>query len=87
MKFLKENYLFILLIIFLFIIDRFSKTKILSILKNQDFIFINDYLNLNLIFNTGIGFGLLSLNAGIYYNLLSILIYNHHCLILFHDQI
>ena len=75
MKFLKENYLFILLIIFLFIIDRFSKTKILSILKNQDFIFINDYLNLNLIFNTGIGFGLLSLNAGIYYNLLSILIF------------
>ena len=62
MKFLKENYLFILLIIFLFIIDRFSKTKILSILENQDFIFINDYLNLNLIFNTGIGFGLLSMN-------------------------
>ena len=74
MKLLKENYLFILLIIFLFIIDRFSKTKILSILENQDFIFINDYLNLNLIFNTGIGFGLLSLNAGIFYNLLSILI-------------
>ena len=32
-------------------------------------------MNLNLVFNTGIGFGLFSLNTGIYYNMLSILIF------------
>ena len=61
MKLIKENYLFIILIIFIFTIDRFSKIKILNILENQNFLFVNDYLNLNLIFNTGIGFGLFSL--------------------------
>tara|TARA_B100001057_G_scaffold458938_1_gene508666 strand:+ start:136 stop:534 length:399 start_codon:yes stop_codon:yes gene_type:complete len=47
----------------------------LSLLENEKYIFINNYLNLNLVFNTGIGFGFLSLNAGIYYNILSILIF------------
>ena len=36
---------------------------------------INNYLNLNLVFNTGIGFGLFSLNTGVYYNMLSMLIF------------
>ena len=75
MKLIKENYLFIILIIFIFTIDRFSKIKILNILENQNFLFVNDYLNFNLIFNTGIGFGLFSLSTGIYYNLLSLLIF------------
>ena len=47
----------------------------MSLLENEKYIFINNYLNLNLVFNTGIGFGFLSLNAGIYYNILSILIF------------
>ena len=55
--------------------DRYSKNLILNILENEKYLFINDYLNLNLVFNTGIGFGLFSLNAGIYYNMLSVLIY------------
>lgn len=55
--------------------DRYSKNLILNFLENEKYLFINNYLNLNLVFNTGIGFGLFSLNAGIYYNLLSFLIF------------
>ena len=55
--------------------DRYSKNLILNLLENEKYLFINNYLNLNLVFNTGIGFGLLSLNAGIYYNMLSVLIF------------
>ena len=47
----------------------------MELLENEKYIFINNYLNLNLVFNTGIGFGLFSLNDGIYYNILSILIF------------
>ena len=55
--------------------DRYSKNLILNFLENEKYLFINNYLNLNLVFNTGIGFGLLSLNAGIYYDMLSVLIF------------
>ncbi len=55
--------------------DRYSKNLILNLLENEKYLFINNYLNLNLVFNTGIGFGLFSLNTGIYYNMLSVLIF------------
>lgn len=74
-KILKRENIYLLIIIFIiFFLDRYSKNLILELLENDKYIFINDYLNLNLVFNTGIGFGLLSLNEGIYYNILSILI-------------
>ena len=75
MKFIKENYLFLLLIITLFLLDRFVKIEILKILENKNYLIINDYLNLDLVFNTGIGFGLLSLEKEIYYNFLSLFIF------------
>ena len=64
-----------LLISIIFFLDRYSKNLILNLLENEKYLFINNYLNLNLVFNTGIGFGLFSLNAGIYYNMLSVLIF------------
>ena len=64
-----------LLILTIFFLDRYSKNLILNLLENEKYLFINNYLNFNLVFNTGIGFGLFSLNAGIYYNILSILIF------------
>ena len=64
-----------LLILTIFFLDRYSKNLILNLLENEKYLFINNYLNFNLVFNTGIGFGLFSLNAGIYYNMLSILIF------------
>tara|TARA_Y100000768_G_C23685700_1_gene544414 strand:- start:14 stop:487 length:474 start_codon:yes stop_codon:yes gene_type:complete len=75
MKLIKENYSFLLLIIILFSLDRFVKIEILKILEDKNYLFINNYLNLNLVFNTGIGFGLLSLEKEIYYNFLSIFIF------------
>ena len=38
-------------------------------------IFVNDYLNFDLVWNTGIGFGLVSLDANIYYHIISFLIF------------
>ena len=73
--FKRENIYFFSFILIIFFLDRFSKNLILNILENEKYLFVNNYLNLNLVFNTGIGFGLFSLNAGIYYNLLSILIF------------
>jgi len=73
--FKKENIYFLFFIFIIFSLDRYSKNLILDLLENEKYIFINNYLNLNLVFNTGIGFGLFSLNAGIYYNTLSILIF------------
>ena len=75
MKLIKENYIFFILILLLFFVDRLSKNTILSILEDKNYLFINEYLNLNLVFNTGIGFGLLSFNGGWYYSLLSIFIF------------
>ena len=59
----------------IFFLDRYSKNLILDLLENEKYLFINSYLNLDLVFNTGIGFGLFSLNNGIYYNMISILIF------------
>ena len=60
---------FIFLII-CFALDRFSKIYILNILNNEgqvDF-YINQYLNISLIWNTGIGFGLFSSENNLFYN-------------------
>jgi len=59
-------------------LDRYTKNLILDLLENEKYLFINNYLNFNLVFNTGIGFGFFSLNDSVYYNMLSILI----CLII-----
>ena len=59
----------------IFFLDRYSKNLILELLENEKYLFINNYLNLNLVFNTGIGFGFLSLDAGIYYFILSFFIF------------
>ena len=75
MRLIKENYLFLILIFSLFFLDRFAKIKALTILEDKNYFFFKDYLNFNLVFNTGIGFGLFKLNAGIYYNILTIFIF------------
>ncbi len=63
------------LIILIFIFDRVTKTKIIEHQVNNNKIFINDYLNLELVWNTGIAFGLLSIDANIFYHLISFLIF------------
>ena len=69
----KENIFFLFLILFIFFLDRFSKNQILNNYNEIRF-YVNDYLNLDLIWNTGIGFGLFSSNMEGIYNFLTFLI-------------
>ena len=56
--------------------DRVSKIYILNIAENsnQVNIYINQFLNFILVWNTGIGFGLFSLGNSVIYNFITILI-------------
>jgi|TARA_B110000971_G_C19959804_1_gene477427 signal peptidase II len=65
----------LVIIIFAFITDRLSKIIIIKQQLNAESLFVNDYLNLDLVWNTGIGFGLFSQNANIYYHSISFLIF------------
>ena len=71
--FLKENILMFFLIIFIFFLDRYSKTFMLSNL-NENLIYINDFINFDLIWNTGIGFGFLSSSSSLIYNTISVIV-------------
>ena len=74
--FTKKNIFYILIIIFIFLLDRFSKIYILNYVEengNID-IYVNSFLNFILVWNTGIGFGLLSSEGTFFYNLITILI-------------
>jgi len=71
--FQKKNIFSLIVIIFTFSIDRISKIKILENLSENNF-YVNEYVNLNLIWNTGIGFGLLSWDNSIVYNLTTTII-------------
>ena len=62
------------MILILFFLDRFSKIKIVEKLINQNNIYINDFINLSLVWNTGVGFGLLSSNSNYIYNSITTLI-------------
>ena len=73
--FLKENIISLLVVIFVFVLDRFSKINIINNQLNNKSLFINDFLNFDLVWNTGISFGLFSQNANIYYHIISILIF------------
>ena len=74
--FLKKATIYFGIILFIFLADRISKLYILSILEDLGNvnININSYINLILVWNSGIGFGLLSFDQLEMYNLITILI-------------
>ena len=74
---LKKNLLSFFLIIIIFCIDRVSKLLIIQSSSSYGEMNINvtSYLNLNLIWNDGIAFGLLSFDQNLYYNILTIFIF------------
>ena len=74
--FLKKTFIYFGIILFIFLADRISKLYILSTLENLGIvdININSYINLILVWNTGIGFGLLSFEQSEIYNLMTTLI-------------
>ena len=76
-NFLNKNFIInFLIILSIFALDRFS--KIYVIFQNEKSLsaelFESKYLNINLIWNEGIAFGLLSFDQKLYYNLLTGLI-------------
>ena len=74
--FLKKIIIYFAIILFIFLLDRFSKLHILSILENfgNVDININSYINLVPVWNSGIGFGLLSFDQSEIYNAITGLI-------------
>ena len=71
--FKKENFYFLLIISLIFFLDRYSKFEILRNFSENS-LYVNDFLNFYLIWNTGIGFGLLSFDTNLIYNLITTLI-------------
>ena len=74
-----------LIIFFIFFLDRISKIYILNIVENEGIvdITINSYLNIILVWNAGIGFGLFQLDQAFAYNLITILIFLINLIIIY----
>ena len=69
----KENCYFLVIILSIFGLDRYSKIEIINNFSDTS-VYLNDFLNFDLIWNTGIGFGPLKSNTALFYNLISTLI-------------
>ena len=69
----KLNFYFLLLIILIFTCDRVTKILIIRNFIKETY-YLNQFIDLNLIWNTGIGFGLLSYNSSLMYNLITVLV-------------
>ena len=73
-KIVSKNNLYCLGVIsILFFLDRYTKLFIINNFTENTY-YLNNYINLDLVWNTGIGFGLFSSNSDIIYNLTSLLI-------------
>ena len=73
--YLKKNYIInLIIIITIFLLDRISKFYVIfkSETNLSSSLFTSKFLNINLIWNEGIAFGLFSFNDKIYYNILTI---------------
>ena len=64
------------IVIIIFGLDRISKLYVLNLVETDQYvnIYINQFLNFHLIWNTGVGFGLFSSDTNFYYNLVTLLI-------------
>ena len=71
--FIRENIYFLAIILITFFLDRYSKLQIIKNYNDNTFYF-NDFINLDLIWNTGIGFGLLTTADNLIYNIISSII-------------
>tara|TARA_A100001015_G_scaffold40415_1_gene44323 strand:+ start:1046 stop:1546 length:501 start_codon:yes stop_codon:yes gene_type:complete len=71
--FKKKNFYYSIILIIIFFFDRFTKINIINNFNEKTY-YINDFLNLELVWNIGIGFGFFSTNSSLYYNLITLLI-------------
>ncbi len=73
---IKKYFLNFFIIIFIFFLDRISKLLVINYADANGEMYVNvtSFLDINLIWNEGIAFGLFSFNNELYYNLLTIFI-------------
>ena len=69
----KENFYFLIIVLLIFSLDRYSKIEIIDNFSENSF-YINDFINFDLVWNTGIGFGLFQSSSSLLYNSISLLI-------------
>ena len=74
LKNFKNYILSLIIVVSVFLLDRISKIKVINIQSDNNKNFINDFINIDLIWNTGIGFGLLSSDNSTIYNFITIII-------------
>ena len=75
-KMFKKNIVIFYIATIIFILDRLSKYYILVLARSVEKldITITTFLNFNLVFNSGIAFGLLSVDETFYYNIITLII-------------
>tara|TARA_B100000902_G_scaffold379124_1_gene413118 strand:- start:191 stop:682 length:492 start_codon:yes stop_codon:yes gene_type:complete len=71
--FTKNNLYCLIVILIIFFLDRYTKLFILDNFTDNTY-YLNDYINLDLIWNIGIGFGFFSTDSNILYNFISLVI-------------
>jgi len=73
---IKKIIIYFLILVTIFFLDRASKLYILNIFEKESAvdIYVNNFLNIILVWNSGIGFGLLSFDSSVIYNFVTILI-------------
>ena len=72
--FIKKNFIYpFIIIILIFFLDRYTKIQILNNYDDST-IYLNYFINFDLIWNTGIGFGLFSYNSSLIYSLFTLVI-------------
>ena len=69
----KNNLYCLIVILIIFFLDRYTKLFILDNFADNTY-YLNDYINLDLIWNIGIGFGFFSTDSNILYNFISLVI-------------
>ena len=75
-KLIKDNSIIIGSLLTIFFLDRVSKLYVIHInnINNNSEIFFSKFLNIHLIWNEGVAFGLLSFNEELFYNILTFVI-------------
>jgi len=73
---IKKIIISFVIVLFIFFLDRITKILILNIAEETGKvdIYINSFLNFYLVWNSGIGFGLLSFDDNYVYNSITVLI-------------
>ena len=69
----KNNFYCLIVILIIFFLDRYTKLLILDNFSENTY-YLNDYINLDLIWNIGVGFGFFSTVSIILYNFISFVI-------------